>query len=115
MSNYPISPSPNNSSHEISQMDYCLSFCLIFLLAFTSELCCLYNFTMKKFEEKSNKCCLLDAGFHCLRMFMSYLVIISIITNDFRFLLMAVSGHFVGNFARKIYQYYNKQLDTHTI
>ncbi|XP_059306482.1 copper transporter 4-like [Lycium ferocissimum] len=90
-----------------AQMDYCFSLCLIFLLAFMSEFCSLYSLTMKKLEERSYQSVLLDAGFHGLRMFMSYLVIISVITTDFRFFLVAVSGHAMGNFVCKIYQYHN--------
>lgn len=101
---------PRSPDFETQQMGYyCFSLCLIFSLAFMSEFCCLYNFTMKKLEERSPKWFLLDAGFHGLRMFMSYLVIISIITTDFRVFLVAVSGHAVGNFVCKIYQYHSDQ------
>ncbi|MCD9645722.1 hypothetical protein HAX54_034859 [Datura stramonium] len=101
---------PGSPDFETHQMGYCFSLCLIFLLAFMFEFCSLDNFATKKLEERIPQILLVDAGFHGLRMFMSYLVIISIITTDFRFLLVAVSGHAVGNFVCKIYQYHSDQI-----
>lgn len=82
--------------------------CLIFLIAFMSEFCSLCSFTTKK-EQRGLKVLLQESGFHGLRMFMTYLVVIFIITTDFRFFLVAVAGHAAGRFACKVYQFHNDQ------
>ncbi|KAJ8533930.1 hypothetical protein K7X08_007254 [Anisodus acutangulus] len=81
---------------------------LIFLLALISEFCSLYPFSTKK-EEKGLKVLVQESAFHGLRMFMTYLVVIFIITTDFRFFLVAVTGHAAGRFVCKVYQYHNDQ------
>lgn len=88
---------------------FCFLVSLLFLLALMSEFCSLYPFTMKKEERSGLKVLLQETGFHGLRMFMTYLVIIFIITTDFRFFLVAVSGHATGRFVCKVYQYHIDQ------
>nr|GMD43405.1 copper transporter 6-like [Ipomoea batatas] len=67
---------------------YWLSLSLLFLLAFSAEFCSLMS-SIKK-QEMGLKSLLYDAGVHALRVFMAYLVIISIITTDFSFFLAAI-------------------------
>ncbi|XP_019186498.1 PREDICTED: copper transporter 4-like [Ipomoea nil] len=81
---------------------YWLSLCLLFLLAFSAEFCSLMS-RIKK-QEMGLKSLLYDAGVHALRVFMAYLVIISIITTDFSFFLAAVFGHGAGHLASELYQ-----------
>ncbi|MCD9561378.1 hypothetical protein HAX54_020440 [Datura stramonium] len=82
--------------------------CLIFLLAFMSEFCSMYPFTINK-EQRGLKVLLQEAGFHGLKRFMTYLVVIFIITTDFRFFLVAVAGHAAGRFVCKVYLFHTDQ------
>lgn len=93
---------------EITKGGCLFALCLIFLLAFMSEFCSFYPFTTKK-DEKDLKVLLKETGFHGLRMFMTYLVVIFIVTTDFRFFLVAVTGHAVGRFVCKVYQFHADQ------
>nr|GMD40136.1 copper transporter 1-like [Ipomoea batatas] len=93
---------------------YWLSLCLLFLLAFSAEFCSLMS-SIKK-QEMGLKSLLYDAGVHALRVFMAYLVIISIITTDFSFFLAAIFGHGAGHLASQLYQWHMDQemmMNTH--
>ncbi|CAI9761992.1 unnamed protein product [Fraxinus pennsylvanica] len=82
--------------------DYGFSLFLVFLLAFTAEFCSLYPIQ----KHIDSKVALLNhAGMRALKMFMSYLAVVAVITTDFVFFLAAVAGHGVGNFVGKMYQY----------
>lgn len=97
---------PNNQS----SCDYCFSLFLVFLLAFTAEFCSIYLIMIRQKKNSYLKSLLNNAGLHGLRMFMTYLLIVSIITTDFVYFLVAVAGHTAGNFTTKLYEYHNVQL-----
>ncbi|KAI5682626.1 hypothetical protein M9H77_03854 [Catharanthus roseus] len=80
--------------------DYCFSLFLVFLLAFTAEFCSFYPIMMNQ-RQNYVKVLLKDSGLYGLRMFMTYLLIVSVITTDFVFFLVAVAGHIIGNFIAK--------------
>lgn len=92
---------------------YCLSISLLFLLAFAAEFCSLMMSSIKK-QEMGLKSLLYDAGLHALRVFMAYLIIISIIATDFSFFLAAVFGHAAGHLASELYQcYLDQEMNRH--
>lgn len=87
--------------------EYFFSLFLVFLLAFTTEFCSNnypFKFNIKQ-QSYRLKGLLSDAVLHGLRMFMAYLLIISVITTDFVFLLVALAGHTAGSLIIKLYEY----------
>ncbi|KAL3536458.1 hypothetical protein ACH5RR_004919 [Cinchona calisaya] len=104
---------PGWPSHQ-SLGEYCFSMLLVFLLAFTVEFCS--NIDPINIKRRSHrlkiKGLLLDAALHGLRMFMAYLLIISVITTDFMFLLAALTGHTAGNFITTLFEHHIEQTMT---
>ncbi|CDP06548.1 unnamed protein product [Coffea canephora] len=87
---------------------------LVFLLAFTTEICSTSNDPISikqqcRRRRHDVRGLLLDAGLHGLRMFMAYLVMISVITGDFLFLLVALAGHTAGCLFTKLFEYQIEQ------
>ncbi|KAG5582837.1 hypothetical protein H5410_053464 [Solanum commersonii] len=99
---------PGWSDCEMTKGGCLFPVCLIFLMAFMSEFCSMYSFSTKK-QQRGLKVLLQESGFHGLRMFMTYLVVVFIATTDFRFFLVAVVGHAAGRFVCKVYQFHNDQ------